>query len=351
MRTIFIVFKANYKRAMNQKGRLLINVFLPLIAIVLSMFANYIGSTSVNIGILEKENFVEGKRIISLLKNTNGINIKTVNEDYIKTNAILGKYDGVITFKKEFKQGEKIDINECFDFYTIKDSKLKSGMKDVVKVYLVSNDTISLKGLEKEVQDGALSKAERIISFLATVLLITCVINGAVIIKDKYENTISRFMYSPNSRMQYILGNILYSYTICYLQLFLAIIITHIFGMNIGLSVKVLLLYGLLLSLLTTTFGAFIACLFKKELHANIFAGAIGLILSLIGGAFISYDKMPKGLQHISNFTPTRWIIKSVNWLEHGNVNNINPILILVVFCVVFSIAATLANKLQKVDF
>jgi ABC-2 type transport system permease protein len=158
-------------------------------------------------------------------------------------------------------------------------------------------------------------------------------------------------MYSPNKKFKYILGNILYNYVFSYIQLVIAITITNILGMRLETSFGILLCYGLLLTLLMTTFGTFIACIFNKELYANLFAAAISLILSLIGGTFIIYDKMPKGLQLLSTFTPNRWIIKSVQYLEKGTVSNVNPMIVLVIFSVIFSIAAAFMNVMKKVEF
>lgn len=351
MNTILIVFKSNIKRALNQKEKLMISIFLPLVAILFSMYTNYVGSMSINIGIFEKATFQEGKRIISLLENTDGINIVNVDERYMKTDSITGKYDGVIIFEKEFNRGSNISLDEYFTFYTVKDKKIITAMSDVIKKYIKSEVPVNMEDVKEYMDGGSLSKAQRTMAFLSMILIITAVINGAVIIRDKYENTIARFMYSPNKRIQYMLGNIMYCFMICYLQMVLAIIISNLLGMDIGLSLGMLLFYGIILSLLATTFGAFISCLFKKELHANIFAGAIGMILSLIGGAFISYEKMPLALQTISNITPTRWIIKSVASFQNMNTDGVSDIMVILFFCVVFSVAATIANKMQKVEF
>lgn len=352
MSTILIVLKSNFRRAFNEKAKFIISFLVPLVAITCAMFANYIGTPSINIGIVEKSNFEEQQRITNLLKDTNGIKIKNADENTLKTDLILSKYDGVITFKKDFSKGDvnENSIKEYFDFYTIKDKKIAESMEGIVKAYIYTDKAISLESMDSEFEKGQLSKACRIISFLLTVLIITSVINGAVITKDKSENTLLRFMYSPNKRFQYILGNVFFNYIISYIQLSFALIITKVLGMDLDISLTYLLLYGLLLVLVTTTLGTFIASLFKKELYANMFASAISLTLSLIGGAFIPYDKMPKGLQILSNITPNRWVIESVNYLENGLTTSFSPIAILVVFSVVFAIAATVVTKMQKLE-
>lgn len=351
MRIIFIVFVSNFKRALSNKKKFITNLFVPIIAIILAMFVNYMSSPSINIGIVKNVDSQEANRIISLLKNTQGIKVKLADAKLIKTQAILGKYDGVIIINKSFKKDEVKEIDGYFDFYNIKDTKTNDMMKSLVKIYLVSNKPMNMESAVNGLQNGTLSKEERIISFLATVLLITTVVNAAVMIRDREENTFYRFMYSPNKKFKYILGNILYNYVFSYTQLLIAITVTRILGMKLEIQFLTLLSYGLLLTFLMTTFGTFIACIFNKELYANLFAAAISLILSLIGGTFIIYDKMPKGLQLLSTITPNRWIIKSIQYLEHGTVSGANPIIILIIFSIIFSIAAAFMNVSRKVEF
>jgi ABC-2 type transport system permease protein len=351
MRVIFLVFASNFQRTLSDKKKFITNLLVPVITIILAMFVNYISTPSLNLGIVKNVDFQEGNRIISLLENTKGIKVTITDNKLLKTETILGKYDGVITLNKSFKKNEVKEIDKYFDFYNVKDTKTNDMMKKLVEIYLVSNQPINMESAISKIEGGTLSKEERIISFLATVLLITTVVNAAIMLRDREENTFYRFMYSPNKKIKYILGNILYNYVFSYIQLVIAIAITHILGMRLETSFGPLLCYGLLLTLLMTTFGTFIACIFNKELYANLFAAAISLILSLIGGTFIIYDKMPKGLQMLSTITPNRWIIKSVQYLEHGTVSTVNPMLVLMIFSVIFSIAAAFTNVVKKVEF
>lgn len=351
MRVILVVVVSNLKRALSDKKKFCVNLLVPVIVIVLAMFANYVSNPSMNIGIVENVNFQEGNRIISLLKNTKGIKVTLTDDKQIKTKTIIGKYGGVIFLNKSFSKNEVTEIDKYFNFYNVKDTKTNDMMKKLIEIYLVSDKSINMESVIRGAEGGTLSKEERIISFLATVLLITTVVNAAVIIRDRKENTFYRFMYSPNKKFKYILGNILYNYVFTYIQLFIAIMVTNIFGMELEIPLATLLIYGLLLTLLMTTFGTFISCIFKKELYASLFSAAISLVLSLIGGTFIIYDKMPRGLQLLSTITPNRWIIKSVQYLEHGTINRINPLIVLMIFSIIFSIAAAFMNSVRKVEF
>lgn len=351
MRIIFIVFMSNLRRALSTKKKFIINIFVPIAAIMLSMIVSYVSSSSINIGIVKVQDSMEVNRLISLLQRTEGIKVNVIDRQFEKTDTILGKYDGIITFNKGFNENETRELDDYFSFYNVKDPKINDMMRNLIKTYLISDEPINLKTSLTELQGGKLSKDESIIAFLATVLLISTVVNAAVMIKDRDENTFYRFLFSPNGGWKYVLGNVLYNYVFSYVQLFIAIAAAFIFGMKLGISFTTLLAYGLLLTLLMTAFGTLIACLFKKELYANLFAAAISLVLSLIGGTFIVFDKMPKGLQILSNVTPNRWIIKATQYLEHGTVNNINPMLVLAAFSIIFCAAAAVINSSRKVAF
>jgi len=60
---------------------------------------------------------------------------------------------------------------------------------------------------------------------------------------------------------------------------------------------------------------------------------------------------MPRGLQMISAVTPNRWIIKSIQYLEHGTTGSINPMIVLIGFSIIFSIAAAIMNTVHKASF
>lgn len=60
------------------------------------------------------------------------------------------------------------------------------------------------------------------------------------------------------------------------------------------------------------------ASIFKVELQVNLFATCIAMILSLIGGTFIAFEKMPVMLQQISVISPVRWFIDNVNGMVQG---------------------------------
>ncbi len=103
-----------------------------------------------------------------------------------------------------------------------------------------------------------------------------------------------------------------------------------------------LILMGVWVSALATSFGTFVSSLFNKEMNANLFSTCISLVLSLIGGSFIPIEKMPTMLQKISIISPIRWFISFVTYIEErkGSFFNMNYILILTFIVIVLALLA-----------
>ncbi len=121
--------------------------------------------------------------------------------------------------------------------------------------------------------------------------MITSTVTASMIIKDKNSGTFTRVLYSPQNIRGYVLGNMLYNFTITYFQYIVSISIIKLFNIDIGMDYIDLILMGVWISALATSFGTFVSSLFNKEMHANLFSTCISLILSLIGGSFISVEK------------------------------------------------------------
>lgn len=345
MNIVLLVFRTNLKRSLKDKKKFFINLLLPIVVILLSIVISNSSAVSINVALINDFHDKNTENLISLLKSTKGINIKEANKENINTDILNGKYAASITVKKPIDKQVLGDVDGYFTIYTSQEANIVVVAKNLIKGTIATNKPISFKDINKSLTEGQLSKAENVVSLLSTVLLIMAVVNGALLIKDKEDNILFRYKSSPNKRWQYIIGNVLFNYCLCYVQLSLTFILATILQINMNISLMNLLLFGLVIVLVTTSFGTFIACLFKKDLYANMFSSAIGFILALVGGGFLPYEKMPTVLQVISNITPIRWMIKGTGFIENGSDRIISSLIVLLVFAVIFSSLATIFSK------
>ncbi|MDX5610369.1 ABC transporter permease, partial [Clostridioides difficile] len=221
---------------------------------------------------------------------------------------------------------------------SIKDKNTNDTLKYLIETYKKDPVPVDISKL----QENTLGVLQRIIAFIVLFLMITSTVTASMIIKDKNSGTFTRVLYSPQNIRGYVLGNMLYNFTITYFQYIVSISIIKLFNIDIGMDYIDLILMGVWISALATSFGTFVSSLFNKEMHANLFSTCISLILSLIGGSFISVEKMPTMLQKISIISPTQWFISFVTYIEErdGSFFNMNYICILTSIIIILALLA-----------
>lgn len=327
------IVRNNFKRSYNRRTGFIINLIIPIIVVVLGIFANIVSTPRFSIGI------VNGNRvpdIVGALSHTNGITICEANPDTIKIDLITGKFSAIVSF-----------TNSEYELFSVKDEKTNGKIKQIIDKYKVTAIPIRIE----EVVGVDMSIAERTIAFIVLFLMVTAAVTASLMITDKSNGTLKRYKYSPQKPASYILGNFIYNYLITFLQFFISMTFIQLLRIDMGFSYGNLILTGVWLSGIATAFGTFFSSIFHKQMYANLFAAFIALILSLIGGTFIAYENMPAMLQKISVISPLRWFIDITKNMENGLgwFENIQQVVILSVMILTLLISASLINQKQKV--
>lgn len=328
----FRIVKNNFKRSCNRRTGFIINLIIPIIVVVIGIFATSVSTPSFSIGIINGESSPE---IVSTLSHTDGITVGAANSDTIKIDLITGKFSAIVSFS-----------NSTYELFSIKDEKTNEEMKQIIDKYKTTTIPVNIEkviGIE-------MSIAQRTIAFIVLFLMVTATVTASLMIKDKNNGTLKRYKYSPQKPISYIVGNFIYNYLITYLQFFISITFIQVLNINMGISYGNLMLTGIWLSGIATAFGTFFSSIFQKEMYANLFAAFTALILSLIGGTFICFEKMPTTLQKISVISPLRWFIEATKNMENGIswFENIGQIITLSVMIFGLLLAASLINMKQK---
>lgn len=329
------IFQNNFRRSMAKKSGFILTLLIPIFVVILGVAANYISKPSFTLGIINTAPTAETEQIIRTLKETERIVVADANPATKKTDIITGHYSAIIEFS-----------SDGFHIESVKDQKTLTTLSEIVEKYSNGSKPLDIEMLF----DTSLGIPERTCAFIVLFLMITATINASLITKDRNSGTIRRIKYSPCSDASYVSGNIFYNFAITYLQYFIAISVIEILRLDTGISYGNYLLMGIWVALFTTAFGTCMASLFRKEMQVNLFATCIALIFSLIGGTFISLDKMPYTLKQISVISPVRWFIESVNTMEQGKVwfFNYTAVLVLTSFIVLLFIIAINRNKHMK---
>lgn len=327
-----IVFKNNFRRGLHKKTAFFVKLLLPIIAVMLGIAANYVNNPVSNIGIVYSGENVRAEAVMKALNDTPGIEARLANPDMINTDVILGKYTAVVEFEEN-----------SFTLSSVRDENTLLSLEYLIESYIEPPTPINADFL----QAHNLSIAQRTTAFILLFLMITATITASLMIKDKNNGTFKRFLHSPQNAVTYVLGNITYNFVITYFQFFVSVSAVELLGINVGIDYLNLLMMGIWAAALATAFGTCMASLFNNEMYSNLLSTCIVLILSLIGGTFIPFNRMPAGLQYISVISPWRWFISIVTSMEQGSnwFSNIRLILILTLFVVAFFLIALGLNK------
>jgi hypothetical protein len=329
---LLTIFQNNMRRSMSKKIGSLLTLLIPIFVVVLGVAANYISRPSFPLGIINTAPTAKTEQIISMLKQTERVKVLYANPATMKTDIITGRYYAIIEFN-----------NNGFHIESVKDQKTLKSLTQIVENYSREPKPLDIEKISEPLP----GVAERTCAFIVLFLMITATINASFITKDRNNGTIRRIKYSPCSPASYVSGNILYNLTITYFQYFIAISVIEILCLETGISYGNYLLMGVWVALFTTAFGTFMASLFNKEMQVNLSATCIALILSLIGGTFISLDKMPLAMKQISVISPVRWFIESVNMMEQGRTwfFDYTAILVLTGFIMLLFVVAIKRNR------
>jgi len=299
---------------------------------MLGIIANYANNSVANIGVVYSGENLKAKTVMQALNDTVGIEARLANSDMINTDVILGKYTAVVEF-----------MEDSFTLSSVKDQNTLLHLENLIKNYIQNPTAVNADFL----QEHNLSIAQRTTAFILLFLMITATMTASLMIKDKNNRTFKRFLHSPQNAVTYLLGNITYNFVITYFHFFASVSVMELLGINLGISYLNFLVMGIWIATLATAFGTCMASFFNNEMYSNLLSTCIVLILSLIGGTFIPFHKMPTGLQYISGISPWRWFIRIVMSMEQGNnwFSNRQSLLILTLFIVVFSLIALSKNR------
>lgn len=329
---LLTIFQNNMKRSLSKKTGFLLTLLIPILVVVLGVAANYISRPSFPLGIIDTAPTAKTEQIIRMLKQTEQVDILNADSATRKTDIITGRYFAIIEFN-----------NHGFYIESVKDQKTLKTLTKMVEDYSRETKPLDIT----KISEPSLGIAERTCAFMVLFLMITATINASFITKDRNNGTIRRIKYSPCSASSYITGNVLYNLTITYFQYFIAISVIEMLCFDTGVSYGNYLLMGVWVALFTTAFGTCMASLFRKEMQVNLSATCIALIFSLIGGTFISLDKMPLALKQISVISPVRWFIESVDMMEQGRTwfYNDTAIFVLTGFILLLYVVAINRNR------
>ncbi len=337
---IYLVTKNNLKRSYNEHILFIFILILPIILILLGSFINQMSSPKIRVGVLVKEDTSLYTGISSLFNQSKGIQYNFANPGSVHTDLITEKYHVVF----DYSESEEIKDFKMIYYYNSVDEETKNQLK----ASIANGIPINLGQEQKE----SITRTQRMVAFLLTLLMITSTFNASNLIKDRNIGTLTRYCYAPKTVSSYIGGNVCYNVLLGTFQIGFSLFFMKLFQIPFGLSIKYALIIGVFIVCVATAFGTFITVISRSEMKANITASSITVLFSIIGGTFVSVEHMPNLLKMISIVSPIRWIIDMTKSMENGTsvLNQGISYVVLIGVIVLLYIATVAIVKRNKVN-
>ncbi|MCB2296233.1 ABC transporter permease [Clostridium tagluense] len=333
---ILLIIKNEFIRLSKNKKKAIYSLLIPVFAVIVAIFLNVLMKPSISIGYIDNSNIGVGSEFKKDANKIKGLRVNEATLDSLNTDMILGKYAAIA----QFNENKHITV-KCLDSHN------GAVVNEIITNYIFSKDLSGFQTLLDNMSKEGFTAAQRGCGFILLILITTCTLSACNIIKDKNEGILKRYKMCCFEPYTYILGMYAYNLLFAGIQVLISTLVLTFMPINLGITSLEFFLIGLIISIISSSFACLFSNLSESELQASIGASSIAMIMSLIGGAFLPFEKMPHGLKIISNGTVTRWVIELTKSMENGYklINILIPILVIVSLCIVLVFISTMVGK------
>jgi ABC-2 type transport system permease protein len=364
MKILLVMAEKNLRLIFKDKLSI-VQLFIPIIIIMLSIKLFSFSNGTVKIGIIDEDSSNSSKILISSLSNSSSINTVPLESSTVESTMMENSIPVTIEIPKDFEKSiingtpEKINVlcekdNSMGDAIT---AMVNLQVQDLYNLGITSNNNYNeYKSLLSKYSDDTvkitwetLSDLERgfdltqtSIAFVIFFLMMRASSVSHIVLSERWNKTYFRIFTTPVTSFQYIGGNILANFLLLAFQLLITLI-TLIFFANIYTGVGFIPLFILLLgiALVTVAFGTFSTALFFNSKGYGMFSNIVITITTMISGSFTSINFLPESVKFIAPFTPQYWVMNGITKLQMGM--GIDSIIINMGILLLFSIALFLA--------
>lgn len=336
--TSLLVSKNEFIRSLKNKKKLVLTFLLPLLSIIVAIGINNMMKPSINIGVIENQ--YVNKEAKLKMNVVDRVNLSRANKNTINTDMILAKYLGVVEFKK----------GNDFKVYCL-DTNMKIEIEKAISEVINSGNVDKTKGLLNILDEGSLSASQRGSGFIFITLIITCTMSASIMLKDKEDRILLRYLTTPNKLSGYILGNYIYNLINTIIQILVSSVFIYILKIDMGITISQFIVLGIITAIIASSISILFTVISNSELQASLLASSITLGMALFGVVFLPIEKMPNILKLISNISPIKWIIGLTSSMEKGIVygNNLAVIILIIILSsVIVFISSKVGEKKLK---
>ncbi|WP_251861309.1 ABC transporter permease [Clostridium sp. Marseille-Q2269] len=372
MRQILLLTQSILKRTFRKKSNIIIFILLPLLAVFIALFLNASGASYSRIGVVDLNKSYLSKDMIKSIDSKKNFVVTKLSQNDINKQLLDKKVDCVVVIPKDFHDEIINGKFKKLDIRSIRGEDITSWIKNYLNYYIDNLNNISvvsdrnektfknmydgfkkqdLKLSYKTIGDKTKSKSvtKQSIGLLLVFMLIASSTASSFILKDKGNKTYYRIFCSNTSKSKYIVANIIASFIIFLIQIFV-ILFMALFVLKLNFYINTSTMFIILCSFgfVSIGFGIIIAA-FSKNLNQSSYLSNILITPTcMLSGCFWPLDMMPSFMQKFANIFPQTWILKTIDSLQQGmSFTEVIPyIMVVMMFALAFFIIGIL--KLTK---
>ncbi|URZ04784.1 ABC transporter permease [Clostridium felsineum] len=333
-------------------------IFICILPLIFSGVFINISTSKIKVGFLDNDN----TKLTKILKNElrNNYDLVDISSGDPKYQIENNTVNNVIEIEKGFTDSMfkdktvnlKLYGEEKNDYYKLINNEIALFIKSVRKVYDSSNKnkeafykTIDKNGVNKiNVSSIGINIKERSKIGVVFYFLIMFLLLSSCIFAKRLLNDDKRIFAAPIDIKSYVFEKLFILVSINIIQVivvFLESIIlfkSTVFNYIVSLSVLFLVV-----SVMSASFAMFVNKLSDRSFDVYF----VVVPMCMLGGCFWGIESMPKELQFVSQFVPTRWIVEGIdNILFYNSGRELGiDILIIMLFTTVFILVGTITKK------
>lgn len=365
MKILLVMAEKNLRLIFKDKLSI-VQLFIPIIIIMISIKLFSFSNGTVKIGIIDEDCSDSSKLLISSLSNNSSISTVPLESSTVESTMLETSIPVTIEIPKDFEESIINGSPKKINVLSEKDSSMGDAITSLVNLQVedlynlginsnksndeyenlllkYSDDPVKITSKTLSDLENDFDLTQTAIAFVIFFLMMRASSISYIVLSERWNKTYYRIFTTPVTSFQYIGGNILANFSLLAFQLLITLITLNYFvDIYTGVSFIPLFLLLLGIALVTVAFGTFSIALFFNSKGYGMFSNIVITITTIVSGAFTSINFLPESVRFIAPFTPQYWVMNGITKLQMGM--GTDSIIINLGILLLFSIALFLAS-------
>jgi len=364
MKILLVMAEKNLRLIFKDKLSI-IQLFIPIIIIMLSIKLFSFNNGTVKLGIIDEDSSNSSKILISSLSNSSSINTVPLESSTVESTMTENSIPVTIEIPKDFEKSIINGTPKKINVLCEKDNSMGDAITSIVNLQVqdlynlginsnkdndeyqslllkYSDDPVKITSETLSDLEHDFDLTQTSIAFVIFFLMMRASSISHIVLSERWNKTYFRIFTTPVTPFQYIGGNILANFLLLSFQVLITLItLNYVVDIYTGVGFIPLFLLLLGIALVTVAFGTFFIALFFNSRGYGMFSNIVITITTMISGSFTSINFLPESVKFIAPFTPQYWVMNGITKLQMGM--GIDSIIINMGVLLLFSIALFLA--------